>query len=92
VLVAHQVKNAVDHEQDDHFHLLQAEPIRLTPGRVHGDDDIAQKLRVERDERSLPHGEGKNIGRFITVQIASVQLANLAVADQGDADFRIRGR
>ena len=69
---------------------VQAETIRLTPSRVHGDDHISQQLRVEGDKLSLPHGEGKNIGRFITAEISPVQFLNLAVVDKGDADFSIR--
>ncbi len=80
----------MNHQKDDHLRLAQAKPIRLTLSRVRRDDDIAQELRVEGHELSLPHGESKDIGRFVAAEEALVQLPNLAVVDEGNADLYIR--
>ncbi len=87
MVVTHQMKNTVDHEKDDHLYLLQSEAIGLPPGRVQRDDHVPQELRVEGNERPFSHGEGKNVGGFVTAQITPVQFLNLSIIDQGDADL-----
>ncbi|OGP93269.1 MAG: hypothetical protein A2156_07020 [Deltaproteobacteria bacterium RBG_16_48_10] len=89
MVITQQVKDTVDHQEDDHLPFLQTETIRLTPSRVRGDDHIAQKLRVKGRELALPHGKGKDIGGFVTTEISTIQFLNLAVVDKGDAEFGI---
>jgi hypothetical protein len=45
---------------------------------------------MEGSELPLPHGEGQDIGRFITAQIPPVQFLNPAIIDEGNTDFSIR--
>ena len=90
MLIAKQMEDAVDHQEDDHLRSIETETIRLTSGRVHRDDHISQELRVDRNERSFPHGKGKDIGGFVTAQITPIQFLNLTVIDKRDAEFSLR--
>ena len=46
MLISEQMEHAMDHQEDDHFHTVQPESIRLALGCLHRDDQIPQKLRV----------------------------------------------
>jgi len=90
MLIAKQMEDAVDHQEDDRLRSIETETIRLTPGRIHGDNHIPQELRVDGNEGSFRHGKGKDIGGFVTTQITPIQVLNLTVIDERDAEFSLR--
>jgi len=89
VVVSYQVQYAVDHEEDDHIEVFQTKPGRLAPRRFNRDDQVPQQLGMKERERSLPHGKGKDVRGFITVEVAAVQVLDLNVIYQKNTQLRL---
>ena len=44
MLIPQKVKNAMNHQEDDHLHAVKTESIRLTPGGLYRNGQIPQKV------------------------------------------------
>ena len=80
----------MDHQKDNRFHLIQAESGGLTPGCLHRDDQVTEKLRVQDGKLSLSHREGDDIGRPIPMKILSIQFLNPGIIDEQNAQLSLR--
>ena len=90
MVIADEMKDAVDHKQDEHFLIVETESIGLTLRCFYGDDQVSEHMGVQTRKLLCFHGEGKDIGRFIPMQVLPIQLLNLRVVDEDDAEFGIR--
>jgi hypothetical protein len=90
VLISVQVKNAVDHEEDQHLHRIQAKSIGLASSCLYRNGQVTQKMGMQGRALSLPHREGKDIGRFVSMEVSTIQFLNLDIIDQQDTEFGIR--
>jgi len=64
--------------------------LRLIECRGYGDDDIAENVRLDARKRSLSHREGKDIRRFVLTAISSVEGTHGVIADEENAQLRLR--
>ena len=92
VFVSQKVKNTVGQEQSDHSPFAETETLGLALGRLYGNDQVTQETGVEPGELSFLHGEGDDIGGFVPVEVAPVQVLNLGISDKEDAEFSVRNR
>ena len=90
VIISEEVKDAVDHQKCDHAHLVEAELIRLALGRFNGDDEVTQEIGLETRELALAHGKGKDVRRFVPLEILPIQCSNPCITHKEDAQFRVR--
>ncbi len=90
MLIPTKVKDAVDHQEDDHSHAVQLEPLRLALRCFYRNDKISQEVRVKGRKFSLAHREGKDIGGPVAAEMASIQLPDPGVIDQEDAQLCLR--
>ena len=90
MFIAHEVKDAVDHQKENHLRLIQAESEGLTYGCVDGDDEVTEKVRVQGGEFSLGHRKGDDVGRSIPMKILSIELPNPLIIDKQDAQLSLR--
>ncbi len=90
MFVSNQVKHAMDHQQDNHFHLVKTETVRLALGGFNRNHQIPQKVRLQGGKLSFSHGEGQNIGRFIAAEVLSIQCLNLEVVHKQEAEFGLK--
>jgi hypothetical protein len=90
MLIANQVEHPMDHQEDDHFHIVKTEPIRLALGRLHRNDQVSEKMGMKGRELSLPHGEGEDIGRFVPTEVSSIQRLNLEIVDKQETDLSLK--
>jgi len=72
VLIPDQVKNAMDHQQDDHPHVVETESIRLALGRLNGYHDISKEVGMQDRELSLSHGKSQDIRWFIPTEVSLI--------------------
>src|SRR5674476_275771 len=87
VIVAHQVKHAVQHEDLDFLLDRVAEFTRLGAGAPQGDGDVAEE-RTAPDPRGVPRSrlcwEREHVGRVVLAAEVAIEAAELGVAgDQG---------
>jgi hypothetical protein len=82
VVITDKVKNTMDHQEGNHFHLVQTKMFHLTVGRLDRDDQIPQEMGMKGGESAFSHREGKDVGRFIQSEVSPVQCLNLSVIDQ----------
>lgn len=80
----------MDHQKGDHPKIIQTEPIRLTLGRLGGDDQISQERGVQGGSLPFSHRESEDIGGFVPVKVMPIQFLNLGIVNQEDAEFRVR--
>jgi len=45
---------------------------------------------MEDRKLSLPHGEGQDIGRFISMEVFPIQRLNLEVIDKQETEFSLK--
>ena len=90
MFVANQVKHTVDHQKNNHFHLAKAEPVGLAFGRLDRNHQVTEEMGMEGWEFSFPHGESKNIGRFVPTEILTVQRLNLEIIDKKKTEFSLK--
>ena len=90
MLITDQVKEAMDHEKEDRFHVIKAKSGRLAPGCIHGDNEVAEKLGVEDRKFSFLHWKGNDVGRAVPMKILPVQLSNPGIIDEQDGEFGLR--
>jgi len=82
VLVTEKMKNAMDHQKGDHLHLVQTKSFLLAQGCLNGNDQIPQKMGMKNREFPFPHREGKDIGRFVSMEVSPIHRLNLSIIDQ----------
>ena len=82
MLIAEKMKNTMDHQEDDHLHLVQTESFLLAPGCLNRNDQIPEELGMKNGEFAFPHREGKDVGRFVYTEISPIQCLNLSIIDQ----------
>ena len=92
VFVSQKVKNTVGQEQGNHPPFAETETSGLALGRLYGNDQVTQKTGVEPGELSFLHGEGDDIGGFVPAEVAPIQVLNLGISDEEDAEFSVRNR
>lgn len=80
----------MDHQKGDHPKIIQTEPIRLTLGRLDGDDQISQERRVQGGSPPFSHRESEDIGGFVPVKVTPIQFLNLGIVNEKDAQLRFR--
>ena len=90
MLIADQVKHAMDHQQDHHFRTVETETVRLALGSLSRNHQISEKVGVEGGELPFSHWEGQDVGRFIPTEVLPIQRLNLAVVHQQEAEFRLK--
>ncbi len=90
VLIADQMENTMDHQQDDHSHFIETESVGLAPGRLNGYHDISQEVGMEDGKLSLPHWEGQDVRRFIPMEVPLIQRLDLKVVDKQEAELCIK--
>jgi hypothetical protein len=66
------MKNTMDHQKGDHFHLVQAELFHLASGGLNRNDQVSKEVGVKSREFAFPHWKGKDIGRFVQMEISQV--------------------
>ena len=79
----------MNHQKGDHLRLIQAESLGLAFGCFNGDDEIAQKVGMERWKLALFHGEGEDIGGFVPAEETAIQFPNLLVIDQQETELHL---
>jgi hypothetical protein len=90
MLIANQVKDSMDHQEDDHFHFVETEPIRLALRRLDGNHQVSEELGMEGRELSFSHGKGQDIGRFIPTEVLAIQRLNLEVIHKEEAELGLK--
>ena len=80
----------MDHQENDHFHLAEAEPIGLALGRLDRNHQVTEEMGMESWEFSFPHGESKDIGRFVPTEILTVQRLNLEIIDKKKTELSLK--
>jgi hypothetical protein len=84
------MKNAMNHQEGDHFLGVKTKAIRLAVSRLHRNGEIAQKVGMKGSVLSLSHREGEDIGGFVSTEVSTIQFSNLEVVDEQDTEFGIR--
>ena len=90
MLIANQVKDSMDHQEDDHFPFVETEPIRLALRRLDRNHQVSKEMGVEGRELSFPHGKGQDIGRFIPTEVLPIQRLNLEVIHKEEAELGLK--
>jgi hypothetical protein len=90
VFISGQMKNAMNHQEGDHFPRVKTKAIRLAVSRLHRNGEIAQKVGMKGSVLSLSHREGEDIGGFVSTEVSTIQFSNLEVVDEQDTEFGIR--
>ena len=90
VLIADQMENAMDHQQDDHSHFIETESIGLALGCLNGYHDISEEMGMQDGELSFSHGECQDIRRFIPAEISPIQSFDLKIIDKQEAELRLK--
>ena len=62
-------------------HLVQTELFHLAPGCFNRNDQIAKEIGVKSGELTFSHWKGKDVGRFVHVEISFVQDLNLNIVN-----------
>lgn len=62
----------------------------LTPGGLHGDDDVAEKALRMFWKSAPPHRKGQNVGRPSLCPVAAVELSHQVVINQEYAEVLTR--
>jgi len=81
VLIAEKMKNTMDHQEGDHFHLVQTELFHLAPDCLNRNDQIPEEIGMKNREFAFPHWESKDVGRFVQTEVSPVQCLNLNIID-----------
>jgi len=81
---------SVDEEVLDLMEKRMSCAMCLAHGDRNADNDVSEQCRLNIGESALAEGEREHIGRFVFAAILSVQRAHGAVADEQNAQFRIR--
>ena len=82
MFITEEMKNTMDHQENDHSHLVQTKLFHLTPGCLNRNDQIPEELRMKNGEFALPHREGKDVGRFVYTEISPIQYLDLSIINQ----------
>lgn len=90
MVVADQMKNSMDHQEDDHLHRIETKPTGLAVSGFNGNDQVPQKVRVERRILAFSHRKSEDIGGFVPLEISTIEFLNLGIIDQQDAQFGIK--
>jgi len=90
MLIANQVKHAMDHQKDHHFHIVETETARLALGCFNRNHQVSEEMRMEGRELSFSHGEGQDIGRFVPTEVLPIQGLNLKVIHEQEADLGLK--
>ena len=87
MIVAEQVKNAMDHEQVEF--LDEGDPMLscLPCGGLHADHHVSKDGVFRESKGPLPLGKGQHVGRAVPAQVSPVQGADGSVADERDGKF-----
>jgi hypothetical protein len=90
MLIPNQVQDAMDYQKDNHFHLIEAETVRLALGRLNGNHQVTEEMGMEGREFPLPHGKGQDIGRFVPTKVSPVQRLDLEIIDKEKAELSLK--
>jgi hypothetical protein len=69
---------------------METKPTGLALSGFNGNDQVPQKVRVERSVFTLSHRKSEDIGGFVPLEIVTIEFPNLGIVDQQDAQFGIR--
>jgi hypothetical protein len=72
------MEDAVDRQEQDHFHFVQAEATRLALSRFNGNDDIAEEIRMGTRELKLSGLRPGLPGKVISFHIVPLDPAHKA--------------
>ena len=72
MVVAHEMEDAVDHQEKDLFLRLPANSRGLSPGSFCRDNHISQERGMERSRVPRTHGERDDVGGSVAVKILAV--------------------
>jgi len=84
VAVAGQVQRPVDHVEQELIRRGIAVSGGFTPGRVGADDDLAFQPAF-----APLQDEAQHVGGLVLTEVSPVQLADRAIVDDRQADFRV---
>ena len=72
MVIAHEMEDAVDHQEKNLFLRLPANSCSVSLGRFCRDDHISQDRGMERNRVTRTHGERDNVGGSVAVEILAV--------------------
>ena len=90
MVIPGEVKDAVNHQEQDHLLFVQAEPARFSLSGFNRDHDVSEEVGMEGWKFTFSHREGNDIGGFVPPEIVAIQPSNLTIIDERDANFGIR--
>ncbi len=90
MFVSDQMKNSVDHQEDDHLHRIETKPSGLALSGFNGNDQVSQKVRMEGSVFTLSHWKSEDIGGLVPLKVPTIEFPYLSIIDQQDAQFAIR--
>ena len=90
MFITEKVKNPVDHQKDDHGHLVQAKSFHLAPGGFHRNHQVSEEMGMKGGEFTFSHWKGKDIRRFVQAEISPVQYLNLRIIDEQEAQLSLK--
>jgi hypothetical protein len=89
MFVPDQVKNSMDHQEDDHLRRIETKPTGLTLSGFNGNDQVPEKVRMESGVFAFSHWESEDIGGLVSLKISTIEFSNLGILNQQDAQFSI---
>ncbi len=90
MLIANQVKHSMNHQKDNHFHIVETETVRLALGCFDRNHQVSEEMGMKGGELPFSHGEGQDIGRFIPPEVFPIQRLNLGVIHKQEAELRLK--
>jgi len=90
MVIAKEMKNAVNQKLREPFLRLNACHLPLSLSGFNGDDHITKKLRRHRGKLTLLHGKGDHIRGAASIEIFFVEYRYLGIISDEDGKFAIR--
>lgn len=87
MIVAHKVKDSVNHQEKDFWFRVSPHRPGLALGGLARDDHISENLGIDGGRISRRHGKNDDVGRTMAVEILAVQAGDLFIIDEDDADL-----
>ena len=90
MIVSKKMKDAVDQELVESMRWCDTGIVGFPVAGIHGNHDIAQKLRMNLRMIPFPHGKRDYIGRSSVVQVFLVELGDAVIIDKQYRQFTFR--
>ncbi len=79
----------MNHQEDEHFQLIETESLGLALGRLNGNHDVSEEIGLQGRELPFSHREGQDIRWFIPAEVSLIQCLDLEIIDKQEAQFRV---